>query len=242
MRDFSARIVTLLRAPLDDTLESVGRLAELRAPTSALVRMMVGMGVAWFAYVPVHELLHAAGCALTGGTVSELQIDPLYGGALLARVFPFVVAGGEYAGRLSGFDTGGSDAVYLATVFAPYTLSILFGVPLLRLCATRPLPLGVGASAVLALAPFYNLPGDYYELGSILATRAAGPEFHGLRSDDLVRVVGDLATRPQALGVGGAVAAAAGIVVAGAALGILLALLSYAAGRGIAALLPLRRA
>jgi hypothetical protein len=42
--------------------------------------------------------------------VWRLEIDPLYGGALLARWLPFVEAGGEYAGRLSGFDTAGSDA------------------------------------------------------------------------------------------------------------------------------------
>src|SRR5690349_921767 len=74
----------------------------------ALVLATVG---SWYVYVPVHELLHAFGCVATGGRVEELRIAPLYGGRLLARVFPFVRAHDEYAGRLAGFDTGGSNGV-----------------------------------------------------------------------------------------------------------------------------------
>src|SRR5262249_2715862 len=72
-----------------------------------------GMLAGWWIYVPVHELLHAAGCRLTGGGVTRLEIGAVYGGALLSRVLPFVVAGGEDAGRLSGFDTHRSDRIYL---------------------------------------------------------------------------------------------------------------------------------
>ena len=74
-------------------------------------------------YVPLHGLLHAFGCELGGGRVWRLKIDPLYGGALLARWLPFVEAGGEYAGRLAGFDTAGSVAVHLFTTGLPFLLT-----------------------------------------------------------------------------------------------------------------------
>ena len=70
----------------------------------AIAKLLVAAVATWWVYVPIHELLHVAGCLLTGGTVSELQVAPIYGGAWLARVFPFVVSGGDYAGRLSGFE------------------------------------------------------------------------------------------------------------------------------------------
>jgi len=50
--------------------------------------------------------------------VSRLEIDPLYGADALARIFPFVSPGGAYAGRLSGFDTRGSDWIYWLTDLA----------------------------------------------------------------------------------------------------------------------------
>lgn len=126
----------------------------------------------WFIYVPVHEFLHVAGCLLSGGSITRLEISPIYGGALLARVFPFVAAGGEYAGRLSGFDIKGSDLVYLATDAMPFVLSIVLGVPMIRWCARRSRPVVFGAACVVGLAPFYNIFGDYYEMGSIMVTRA----------------------------------------------------------------------
>ena len=124
-------------------------IASAPRPYLALAATMLAMILAWFVYTPIHELLHVLGCVVTGGSVSELEIQPIYGGALLARVFPFVVPGGEYAGRLSGFDTHGSDLVYLATDFAPYLLTVLIGVPALRRCAghSRPLVFGGGVVA-----------------------------------------------------------------------------------------------
>ena len=233
------RLAVWLRLPLDDTMAALEALAASPRPATALAAMAVGLIVTWFVYVPVHELLHVAGCVLTGGQVSELELDPLYGGALLARFLPFVVPGGEYAGRLSGFDTGGSDGIYLATVFAPYLLSIAIGVPLLRLCARRARPLLVGAAAVLALAPFYNVVGDYYEMGSILVTRAASlgsggaaPPHAGLRSDDLIQLVSRLGSEPQTLDLpeDSWIGVAWLLVGLGAALSVLLAFLSYGAG------------
>lgn len=241
-----SRAALWLRRPLDDTRAALERLAEAPHPTRALAWMALGLVVGWFVYVPLHELLHVAGCVASGGKVSELQLDPIYGAALLARWLPFVVPGGEYAGRLSGFDTGGSDAVYLATDFAPYLLSIGIGVPLLRYCARGPHPFLLGAAAVVGLAPFYNAVGDYYEMGSILVTRVAAfgtspPPQAALRSDDLFALVGQLMREPASLAVSGAgeIGAAALLIALGTLVGLLLAFLSYAAGRRLAdALLP----
>lgn len=166
------------------------------------IHWVVALGslvVAWYVYVPIHELLHALGCTATGGSVTTLEIQTQYGGALLAKVFPFVKAGGEYAGRLSGFDTHGSDLVYLATDALPFVLSLVIGVPLLRACGRASRPLLFGPAIVLGLAPFYNLPGDYYEMGSILVTRAVGKGWHMLRSDDVFDIMTGLWSTPEAV-------------------------------------------
>ena len=200
---------------------------------------LVAAAVTWFVYVPIHELLHAAGCWVTGGTVTELQIAPHYGGALLARVFPFVVCGGEYAGRLSGFDTAGSDLVYLATDFAPFVLTIFIGVPMLRVCMGKRRPVLFGAALVLGLAPLYNLFGDYYEMGSIITTRVAAvatsasagaAEFADLRGDDVFKLVEQVWTHPEQLDLPVSVPVALILVGVSLAIGTLLALATYAVG------------
>ena len=203
----------------------------------AIALALLAAVVSWFVYVPIHELLHAAGCWVTGGTVTELQIAPQYGGGLLARVFPFVVSGGDYAGRLSGFDTGGSDLVYLATDFAPFVLTVLVGVPILRICTRSH-----------RLAPLYNLFGDYYEMGSIITTRVAavaaegppaaeGGAFAALRSDDVFKLIEQVWTQPEQLGLPVSVPIA--LILAGVSfvIGILLALATYALGSGFARIL-----
>lgn len=161
-----------------------------------LVLMLAGLAAGWWLYVPVHELLHAGGCLLAGGEVTRLEIDPLYGGGLLARLVPFVVAGGEYAGRLSGFDTGGSDWVYLATDLAPFVLTLFPGVWLLRLAGRRRDAFLLAAAAPFAFAPFLSLTGDAYEIGSLVVTEMApwrGAEHRGLVGDDVVRLAAALA-------------------------------------------------
>jgi hypothetical protein len=187
--------------------------------------------LAWFVYVPIHELFHAWGCLLAGGDVTRLEISPEYGGVLLARIFPFVASGSSYAGQLTGFDTHGSDAIYLATVLAPFVLTIFVGVPLLKRAA-RPLarpawrPWLLGASIPIAYAPFISLVGDYYEAGAILISRLARwfdpalplPRWRG---DDVFKLGRELSDAGAFdwLGVGAALA-----------VGILLALLTYHVG------------
>ncbi|MGZ6333769.1 MAG: hypothetical protein ACXWP5_14190 [Bdellovibrionota bacterium] len=86
-----------------------------------LAWVLAGFGAALWIVIPLHELLHAAGCALTGGTVQRLEIQPVWGGALLAHLFPWVVSGGRYAGRLSGFRPS-SDFSYFVTVLLPHAV------------------------------------------------------------------------------------------------------------------------
>jgi hypothetical protein len=273
----------LLRQPLDDVTAGLdAQVAQAARRARALVVMLAAAVATWWIYVPVHELLHALGCWITGGTVTELQVAPEYGGALLARVVPFVVSGGDYAGRLSGFDTHGSDLVYLATDAMPFLLSVFIGVPLLKVSGLRPAsfgrvrsPLGrcgrletkldsgttsssykvpsqpgtrpavLGAACTVALAPFYSITGDYYEMGSILTTRAvtvltgsgASPAFASLRSDDVVRLIGDLWAHPEQLQLHTPAAVAGGAVLIGIALvvGIALAYATYGLGSWFAA-------
>src|SRR4029077_11054814 len=150
--------------------------------------------VTWWLYVPLHELAHAWGCLLTGGRVTRLEIAEIYGAAWLARVFPYVTVGSEYAGRLSGFDTRGSDLVYLVTCALPFVLTVFVGVPLLRAAPEargRRGAIMLGASIPIAFAPFASLPGDYYEMGSILVSRMVAALVPGFavdrwRSDDLI--------------------------------------------------------
>lgn len=158
-------------APFQDTLDGLERcLTGPRHAGAAFVLVGVGLLLGWWIYVPIHELLHAGACLITGGEVTELEIAPLYGGALFAQLIPWVTAGGDYAGRLSGFDTHGSDLIYLATVFGPFLLTIFPGVWLLRLAGEKGVPLGFGAALPLGLAPFMSLTGDAYEIGSIVTT------------------------------------------------------------------------
>lgn len=162
--------------------------------------MMLSFVISWWVYVPLHELGHAFGCIVGGGTVSELQISPMYGAAFLKEIFPFVTVGSEYAGQLTGFDTKGSDLIYLLTDFFPFLLTIFIGVPLLRSASTsKPLSaaIKVGFGLPIAFAPFISFSGDYYEMGSIIVSGIAGflsstSNFLIWRSDDLFKLAGEL--------------------------------------------------
>src|SRR5436305_8868729 len=207
----------LFALPLRDTVRGLDRC--LHAGVRGLALVALGLVAGWWLYVPLHELLHAAACRAAGGRVTRLEIDAAYGGALLAHVLPFVVPASDYAGRLSGFDTRGSDLIYLATDLGPFVLTLFPGVWALRRAAAarRPLrPLFFGASLPFALAPFLSLTGDAYEIGSILVTRLppwATAAVRGLiRGDDLGKKVSELAAAAGAPWGGAALAVVAGVV------------------------------
>ncbi|MDA8434332.1 MAG: hypothetical protein M0Z60_15415 [Nitrospiraceae bacterium] len=188
-------------APARDFLSGMEACLADGKPANALV-ILFWSAVSWWIYVPAHELLHAFGCVLGGGEVTRLDISAIYGAALLKRIFPFVSVGSEYAGRLSGFSTNGSDVTYLLTDLMPFTLTVLVGIPLLKSSGSpglSPLRRSVrfGLAMPLAYAPFISLPGDYYEMGSIVVSRSAsllvpvGPD--RWRSDDLFKLAKSLA-------------------------------------------------
>jgi hypothetical protein len=226
--------------PFSDVLNGLGPIMSGRNSARPTALMVASLIITWFVYVPIHELLHVLGCVATGGTVSELQVDWKYGGSILAKFFPFVKVGGDYAGRLTGFDTKGSDWVYLATDFMPFVLTVLLGVPWILMCLARARPILFGAGIVVGLAPIYQLPGDYFEMGSIvvtgLLTIVSGSEtvvFQTLRSDDIFRLIGELFTKAGEMGLDTAGRLVAGIlvIIASLAMAIFLALATYHLGR-----------
>jgi len=222
------RAITLVGRPLSDALRGLDRCLE-RGPR-ALALVLLGLALGWWIYVPCHELLHAAGCLMSGGEVSRLEISALYGGNALARIFPFVAVGEDYAGRLSGFDTRGRDLVYLATDLAPFVLTLFPGVWALRVAGAARRPFLFGLALPVGLAPFVSIPGDAYEIGSILVTRvplwSAAATSSLLRGDDLV----DRLSRVSAAG---GASAWSGFVLA-SAVGVAWAFATYLAGSAIA--------
>jgi len=188
------RLWRALLAPIHDYQHALDRYRP-RLQIRDLALVFVAAAAGWWLYVPIHEFLHVAGCLLGGGTVTELELSPVYGAAFLQRFFPWITVGGDYAGRLSGFDTGGNDLTYLLTVYLPFVLTILIGVPLLRHPGDPDrsrlgYSIVLGISLPVALAGFISLPGDFYEIGSIIVSRlaallgAANPVEYW-RSDDL---------------------------------------------------------
>ena len=192
-------IKKILATPFEDFFSGLeSSIAKFSWP--ALIILIVCLVASWWIYVPLHELGHAFGCILGGGSVTELQISPMYGAAFLKEIFPFVTVGSEYAGQLTGFDTKGSDLVYLLTDFLPFLLTIFIGVPLLRSAAgSKPLWAAVklGLGLPIAFAPFISFSGDYYEMGSIIVSGIANTIFPAIdalrwRSDDVFKLVGEL--------------------------------------------------
>lgn len=241
----------LFRQPFMDILHCLER--SMRAPTAfrAMAPMILVMIPAWFVYVPIHELLHAYGCTWTGGEVTQLEISPQYGAVWLQKIFPFVTTGSDYAGRLSGFDTKESDFCYFITVFLPFALTIFIGVPLIRICARKKHAFLLGVAIVVGLAPFYNMPGDYYEMASILVTRALTTlqgggypaAFAGIRADDIYLLAEQFLMEPSKLGLETGTDRVVGFFLIGLGLivDLLLAFLTYWAGGKFADLLFGRR-
>ena len=228
-------VASFFKAPVSDYLDALQCCLEQGRRLHLLLAVAAFL-VAWWIYVPLHELFHAFGCLVAGGSVSRLEIAPEYGAALLQTWFPFVAVGSDYAGQLVGFDVNGSDLVYLITVAFPYLLTVFIGVPLLRAAALAPLTvsgrcLALGASVPAAYAPFVSITGDYYELGSILLTRltaVATPDasMDRWRSDDLFLLAEELFFSGQAY-------SGTDILIVGGSLllGVALAFATYQAGR-----------
>jgi hypothetical protein len=208
------RSLAILATPFTDLLYGLERC--LAPGVVGLLRCFAGLAIAWWVYVPVHELLHAFGCELGGGRVWRLEIDPLYGGTLLELWVPFVEAGGEYAGRLAGFDTAGSDAVHLLTTGLPFVLTVLPGVWLMRWGARRGSGLAYGAGLVPATGPFLSLTGDAYEIGSLgvaqLAPWSSELTRATLVGDDVLVVARGLAGAGAVIWLGFALAATSAVV------------------------------
>jgi hypothetical protein len=156
--------------------------------------LICGLAAGWWVYVPIHELMHAAGCLVSGGEVAELKIQSVYGGDLLGRMFSFVVSGGDYAGRLTGFDTNDSDFTYAATVYFPYLLS-LPGFFLLNAALRRKSRFLFAFAIPVSLAPLIGLTGDFFELGSLWLFQVwpgAASAHRSLISDDVFRLFEEL--------------------------------------------------
>lgn len=206
--DSGNAILKCIVSPLHDFFDAMESCLADGKPLYVLVILLSAVA-SWWVYVPLHELLHALGCVLSGGKVEQLEISGIYGASLLKKVFPFISAGSDYAGRLTGFDTGGSDFTFFVTDLFPYALTVFIGVPLLKSIpsynsSSVSRSIRFGLAAPLAYAPFMSVFGDYYEMGSILISRLASSGAPGLppdrwRSDDLFRLVHRLlASRAQA--------------------------------------------
>ena len=193
------QIKHILALPFEDFFSGLESCLS-KQPYLSLFVMMLSFVISWWVYVPLHELGHAFGCIIGGGTVSELQISPMYGAGFLKEIFPFVTVGSEYAGQLTGFDTRGSDLIYLLTDFFPFLLTIFIGVPLLRSASgSRPLSAAIklGFGLPVAFAPFISFSGDYYEMGSIIVSAIANfvsatSQFTLWRSDDVFKLAGEI--------------------------------------------------
>ncbi len=161
-----------------------------------LLFLLSGLAIGWWLYVPVHELMHAAGCFIGGGEVHRLEIKPLYGGAILSQFFSFVVSGGDYAGRLTGFDTLSSDWTYGLLVFFPYILSFL-GFVLLELATRKKAPFIFAFFLPITFAPVISLTGDFFEMGSLLIFQfwpGAEGIHRSLISDDIFRLMEEMSS------------------------------------------------
>ena len=228
-----------------DTMAFLEFLQERAARSRATIPLFfLSVIITWFVYVPIHELMHVAGCIATGGTVSELVMGREYGADFLQHIFPFIVPQTtQYAGRLTGFSPS-ADFGYFVTDIAPFLLTIFPGV-ILYIHAVRQKKLWLtGPGLVIGLAPFINLTGDYFEMGTIISTRViniltrgasetAIEGFWAMRSDDIFRLLGEIAEDTGRYGfnsASGSVMSLA-VIIVGLILAIWLCGVTYGLGR-----------
>jgi hypothetical protein len=234
MASIKKGIIRVSTEPLHDYLVALN-ICLGRFRTRNLAAIILSFVFSWWIYVPVHELFHALGCIIGGGQVSRLEISTMYGADFLKGFFHFIEPGSEYAGRLSGFDTHGSDLTYLLTDFFPYTLTIFLGVPLLKSVSSgNSLPLmksvKFGISMPVAYAPFISITGDFYEMGSIIVSRVAASLMPSVsperwRSDDFFKLIEQLFSHGNAQWIADSI-----VVLASFFLGIVLIFTVYWAG------------
>jgi hypothetical protein len=72
-------------------------------PARRLLLVVLLAGMAWWVYVPLHELAHAGACVSCGGEVRRMTLAPIYGGSLAARRFDWIDDRTPYAGQLADF-------------------------------------------------------------------------------------------------------------------------------------------
>ncbi len=167
-----------------------------------LLLLLVAAIAGWWLYVPIHELLHAFGCLWSGGEVTRLELAPEYGAAWLQQIWPWIAVGSDYAGQLTGFDTGGNDLIYLITVLAPFSLTLLPGMTIWTWAMaanwqSSMVWAATGFSFAMVAAPFISIFGDMYETASIITTQIAqllgiSGELQRWRSDDMLLLVREL--------------------------------------------------
>jgi hypothetical protein len=176
------------------------------------------------------DLLHAIEGVLTPGMPPlRLLIPPVAGLVLgwyaVVWTHPWLHAAGDV---LSGGNR-------MAALLIPYLPSVLIGVPLLRAASWGALEWWrwrrwlFGPGAVLALAPFVGVAGDYYEAGATVITAPLPAAYAVLRFDDLFLLIEKLDSG-QIMVPGGRLAAGA-VCTAGMLAGICLAGWTYLLGR-----------
>lgn len=194
-------ITKIITAPGRSFLRLYETILNQKSISKSLLQLALGLAVGWWLYVPIHELMHAAGCYLGGGTVSALEVKAVYGGGLLKTIFPFVTSGGTYAGRLTGFDTNGSDLCYFLTVFLPFILTLPTLMLMEKSCRMRSV-FFFGFLLPAFMAPIISLTGDFLELGGIFLYQIwpdATPATRLLISDDLFRLFGEISQHKNGL-------------------------------------------
>ena len=89
------RVSVFFLAPWRDAMFGMERVVAAEGG-HGMALALLGVLVSWWVYVPVHELMHAWGCLLAGGTVTRLEIDEVYGAAVPWALAPFVSLVGDY--------------------------------------------------------------------------------------------------------------------------------------------------
>lgn len=175
------------------------------------------------------DLLHGIEGVLTPGSPPLRLLVPPVAGLVLGWQIVFLTHPWLHeAGRAV---SGGSR---LAALLVPYIPSVLIGVPLLRAASWGALEWWAwrrwlfGPGAVLALAPFVAVAGDFYEVGATVVTVFLPASFAVLRFDDLFLLIEKLDSG-RILVPGGRLVAGA-VCTAGLLVSILLAGWTYMLG------------